>query len=108
MIFPVDSGCINPKCKKYRDLTKSDDITLSTSEESRDTPKSIYWVGSKEAEKIIPGKSCIKHHDRTGTITTKPEYKKYVNHGFWYADVKWDDGKVETFNLNKMGVKIDP
>ncbi len=108
MIFPVDLGCINPKCKKYKDLTKSDDEAPSISEESIERPKSIYWVGPEEAEKIIPGKSRIKHHDRTGTITPRPEYTKYVNHGFWYADVKWDDGKVETFNLNKMGVKIDP
>jgi SpoVK/Ycf46/Vps4 family AAA+-type ATPase len=48
-----------------------------------------------------------KFLNNTGTITTKPEYKRYRNHGFWYADVKWDDGRIERFNLNKMWVKIE-
>jgi hypothetical protein len=55
-------------------------------------PHQIHYVGEKEAAQITIG-ATIRHKSRCGKILSLPEYKKFVNNGFWYADVVWDDGK---------------
>jgi hypothetical protein len=69
-------------------------------------PHKIYYVGEKEAAQITIG-ATIRHKNRCGQISSLPEYKKFVNDGFWYSDVVWDDGKKERFNLNKIGIETE-
>ena len=75
--------------------------------EKAERAKKIYYVGQETAEKIRPGITTITHRERSGTVVSRPVYKKYLNYGFWYAVVKWEDGVVENFNLNKMGIEIE-
>ena len=85
-------------------------FTIPLNEENDKKPnrrKRIFYVGQEESEKIRPGKTRIRHREKTGTVVGSPVYKKFVNFGFWYADVKWDEGRTETFNLNKMGIEIE-
>ena len=70
--------------------------------------KTIYHVCQDNVDKIKVGKSLIEYGHKIGTIISKPVYRKFVNFGFWYADVKWVGGKSEKLNLSKMGIKIEP
>jgi len=66
----------------------------------------IHYVSDEVAERIRPGITRIRHRGRTGLVSGRPVYKEYLNYGFWYADIRWDDGIGETFNLNKMGIEL--
>jgi hypothetical protein len=68
-------------------------------------PRKIYHIGDEEAAQITIG-AIITYKGITGVIQSLPTYRKFKNYGFWYADVLWQDGKMENFNLNRMGVAI--
>ena len=68
-------------------------------------PQIIYHVGNEEAARIKIG-AVITYKGVAGVIQSLPKYRKFKNYGFWYADVLWQDGNKENFNLNRMGVAI--
>jgi hypothetical protein len=68
-------------------------------------PRKIFHVGDEEAAQIRIG-AIITYKGIPGVIQSPPRYRKFKNNGFWYADVLWQDGKKENFNLSRMGIEI--
>lgn len=67
--------------------------------------RKIHHVGDEEAAQTAIG-AIITYKGVSGVIESPPRYRKFKNYGFWYADVLWEDGRKENFNLNRMGVAI--
>ena len=84
---------------------KGEDAKFSIGPKLDSAPRKIYHVGDEEAAQIKIG-AIITCKGITGVIQSLPTYRKFKNYGFWYADVLWQDGKMENFNLNRMGVEI--
>jgi hypothetical protein len=90
----------------YSRTTPISETSLSLAKERTLTMKAKGFTNAYIDYKKLKKGQKIKFHSRKGVLMEKPKYISGGSWGGFQAKVKWDDGEVSTFDLNRNAVKF--